>query len=320
VRIAFLGNGAFGIPTFRALAASTHELIALVTRPDRAAGRGQRETASPLKEAADEGEVPVIEIADLQAPDTGPVLSELQCDLWVVVAFPIIPEPLLTIPPEGTINLHASLLPHYRGAAPVQWAIINGEEVTGVTTFFVDAGIDTGAICLQREVVIDEEEHAGELRQRLAEVGAALMRESVDLIAAGTAPRITQDSALATPAPAFTKEEGLIDWNRPASEIRNRIRGLQPWPGSFSSITGERVILLKTRIADRDEWPWGGGEAPPPGTLAGFLPGGEPVVVTGEGDGLVLLEIQREGRRPGTAAAVMRGLRCEPGARFGDER
>lgn len=319
MKLVFLGNGDFGIPTFRALARSSHELIALVTRPDRAAGRGRRETVSPLKPPAAEHGIPVVEIADLRADDTAGRLAELEADLWVVVAFPIIPSDLLVIPPAGTINLHASLLPRYRGAAPAQWAIINGESVTGVTTFFIDAGIDTGGICLQREVEIDADESADQLLLRLADHGASLMLETVELIAAGKAPRTAQDPDLATPAPAFSKEDGLIDWDLPAESIRNRIRGLQPWPGSYTTIGGERILLLKARPATADERPWEEGAAPPPGTLAGYLPDGLPVVASGGGEGVVLLEIQREGRRPGDGASVMRGLRSEPGERFGDE-
>jgi len=319
VRIAFLGNGAFGIPSFRALAGSLHELVALITRPDRAAGRGRRETASPLRGPAADCGIPVVEIADLRAEETIGLLTALGADLWVVVAFPIIPSGLLGVPPAGTINLHASLLPRYRGAAPAQWAIINGETTTGVTTFFIDAGVDTGGICLQREVEIEADENAAQLLERLADHGASLMLETVELTAAGRAPRTPQDQTLATPAPSFTREDGLIDWNLPAEALRNRIRGLQPWPGTYSSIHGERILVLKARQLITGETPWEEGAAPPPGTLAGFLTGGQPVVATGEGGGLVLLEIQREGRRSGDGASVMRGLRSEPGDRFGDE-
>ena len=319
MRVAFLGNGVFGVPTFRALARSSHELIALVTRPDRAAGRGRRETISPLKPSAADHDIPVVEVADLRAAETSGQLADLKADLWVVVAFPIIPSELLVIPPAGTINLHASLLPRYRGAAPAQWAIINGESVTGVTTFFIDAGIDTGGICLQREVEIEADESADRLLPRLAEHGASLMLETVELIAAGKAPRTPQDPGLATPAPAFSKEDGLVDWDLTAITIRNRIRGLHPWPGSYSTLRGERILLLKARPTTAEEVPWDEGAAPPPGTLAGYLPNGLPVVATGGGEGLVLLEIQREGRRPGDGASVMRGLRSQPGERFSNE-
>jgi len=188
-----------------------------------------------------------------------------------------------------------------------------------VTTFFIDAGIDTGGICLQREVEIEADENADGLLLRLADHGASLMLETIELIAAGKAPRTPQDPGLATPAPAFSKEDGLVDWDLPSNAIRNRIRGLQPWPGSYSTLRGERILLLKARPATAEEVPWEAGAAPPPGTLAGYLPNGLPVVATGGGEGLVLLEIQREGRRPGDGASVMRGLRSEPGVRFSDE-
>lgn len=319
MRITFLGNGAFGIPTFRALARSSHELASLVTRPDAAAGRGRKHAATHLKPVAEEYGVPIVEIEDLSAPDTFERLTGVEPELWVVVAFPIIPSELLNIPPAGVVNLHASLLPSYRGAAPVQWAIINGERTTGVTTFFIDTGIDTGGICLQQEVEINSEENAEELSLRLADAGAMLMLETVDLIASGTAPRVAQDQALATSAPGLTKEDGRIEWEMAAEAIRNRIRGLHPWPGSYSSIRGERLLVMKARIATDQELPWTVEAHPPPGTLAGFLPDGLPVVSTGDGRGLVLLEIQREGRRAGDGAAVMRGLRCEVSERFGDD-
>jgi len=319
VRIAFLGNGAFGIPTFRALADSPHDLISLVTRPDTAAGRGRKQAATPLKPVAEECDVPIVEIGDLHGYDTLERLTGIEAELWVVVAFPIIPSELLIIPPAGAVNLHASLLPKYRGAAPIQWAIINGERTTGVTTFFIDTGIDTGGICLQREVGIEPDENAEALSLRLADTGARLMLETVDLVASGTAPRVSQDIALATAAPGLTKDDGRIDWEMAAEDIRNRIRGLHPWPGSYSSIRGERILVLKARITTDREQPWDEEMKPAPGTLAGFLSDGAPVVSTGDGQGVVLLEIQREGRRPGDGAAVMRGLRCEAGERFGDD-
>ncbi|MFC1627794.1 methionyl-tRNA formyltransferase [Gemmatimonadota bacterium] len=319
MRVAFLGNGAFGIPTFQALARSPHEIISLVTRPDTAAGRGRKQTATALKPVAEEYDVPIMEIEDLRAPDTLERLAGIEALLWVVVAFPIIPSELLTIPSAGVVNLHASLLPRYRGAAPIQWAIINGETTTGVTTFFIDAGIDTGGICLQRKVGIEPDENAEALSLRLADTGARLMLETVDLIAAGSAPRVPQDTTLATPAPSFTRKDGRIDWEMAAEDIGNRIRGLHPWPGSYSTIRGERLLVLKARVTTGRELPWDEETHPAPGTLAGFLSDGAPVISTGDGKGVVLLEIQREGRRPGDAVAVMRGMRCEAGERFGDD-
>lgn len=317
MRIAFLGNGDFGVPALRALARSGHEVVSVVTRPDRSAGRGRRPAPTPVKAEALQLDIPVLEIADLKASDTADSLAALEAELWVVVAFPIIPAALLEIPPRGTVNLHASLLPLYRGAAPVQWALIRGEEVTGLTTFFIDAGVDTGGICLQREVAIEPGENAGELSGRLSTIGADLMLETVDRIEEGTAPRVPQEPALATPAPKLAKGDGELDWEVPARDLVNMIRGLNPWPGSFTFLHGERILVLRAAVVPESEIPWGSGEIPAPGVIGGFLEEGTPVVAAGDGKGVALTELQREGRRPAPGAEVARGMRCEEGDRFG---
>ncbi len=317
MRTIFLGNGRFGLPALDALADSRHELLAVVTRPDRAEGRGRTKRPTPTKVRARERGVPVVEIDDLNAPGTASRLQALNAEIWVVVAFPIIPAELLAIPPAGTVNLHASLLPRYRGAAPVQRAIMDGVEVTGVTTFFIDAGVDTGAVCLQREVAIGPAENAGDLSARLADLGAGLLVETLDLVAAGTAPRQPQDPALATPAPRLTKEEGELDWNQPARRVVNRIRGLTPWPGAFTFFGPERLMVHAARPVEGMELPWPAEGAPEPGTLGGFLTDGTPVVSTADGTGVALLRLQRESRSAASGAAVIRGLRCKGGERFG---
>lgn len=315
MRIAFLGNGAFGLPTLRTLNESRYELIAVVTRPDRPAGRGRKPEPSATKAAALELGVPVVEVEDLHAPQSGAALRALAADLWVVVAFPILPDELLEIPPLGTINLHASLLPRYRGAAPVQWALINGESITGVTTFFIDAGVDTGAICLQRELAIEPEETAGELSERLALAGAELMLETVERIEAGDAPRIPQDEGLATRAPRLRKEDGALDWQGAGRDLTNRIRGLNPWPGCYTEAGGIRLLVHRARYVDRSRRPWR--EPLVPGTVGGFLEDGTPVVAAGDGTGVALLELQREGKRIAGGAEVARGLRWKGGERLG---
>lgn len=312
MRVAFLGNGAFGLPTLTSLAGSRHELVAVVTRPDRPAGRGRRLEPSPPKQAALGLGVPVVEVGDLKAGSTRERLSGLDAECWVVVAFPILPAPLLDVPPRGIINLHASLLPAYRGAAPVQWALINGEQVTGVTTFFIDAGVDTGALCLQREVPIEPEEDAGELAERLARVGAGLMLETLDRVAAGDEPRLRQDPALVTPAPRLSKEDGEIDWERPAVEVVNRIRGLNPWPGTWTWLAGERLIIRRVRTAAPSS------PGTPAGTVTGRDAGGYPVVAAGDGGGVVILEAQRAGRRPMGGEELARGLHWQGGERLGE--
>jgi methionyl-tRNA formyltransferase len=313
VRLAFLGNGEFGVPVLEALLGSSHNLTAVVTRSDRPAGRGRAPEPSPIKEAARRTGTTVVEVSDLKDPETRNRLVALEADCWVVVAFPILPRILLDVPPHGIINLHASLLPRYRGAAPIQWALIRGERVTGVTTFLIDAGIDTGAICLQRELAIEPGENAGELAVRLARTGAALMVETLDRLQRGDLPRLPQDPARATPAPKLEKEEGLLDWTLAATDLVNRVRGLNPWPGTWTFFGPERILV---RRAGRAGPPWEPLTAAP-GTVAAFLESGEPVVAAGGGSGVVLLEAQRAGRRPATGSELARGLRWRGGERLG---
>ncbi len=316
MNIAFLGNGSFGIPALQEIHDSSHHVLSVVTRPDRPEGRGRQPAPSPVKAAALEMGLPVLEYGNLKDVETEEQFRSLKTDLWVVVAFPIIPESLLGIPPLGVVNLHASLLPRYRGAAPVQWAIIKGESVTGVTTFFIDAGVDTGLICLQREVSIDPDETAGELSERLKYTGAKLMLETVDLVESGEAPRIAQDTSVSSPAPKLNKSDGELDWNLGADEVINRIRGLNPWPGSFTHYNRERILVLKARaLLDTDDFQ---GETAnlPPGSIAGFLKDGTPLVVAGDRRLIVMLQLQRAGRQPAGAADVARGLRMENGDMF----
>ena len=257
MNIAFLGNGSFGVPTLQEIHNSSHNLLSVVTRPDRPEGRGRKLAPSPVKVAALEMGLSVMEYGNLKDVETEEQFRSLKTDLWVVVAFPIIPESMLGISPLGIVNLHASLLPRYRGAAPVQWAIIKGESVTGVTTFFIDAGVDTGLICLQREVLIDPDETAGELSERLKYTGAKLMLETIDLVESGEAPRITQDSSVSSPAPKLKKSDGELDWKSGADEVINRIRGLNPWPGSFTHYNQERILVLKARALLKENYDTG---------------------------------------------------------------
>lgn len=316
MNITFLGNGSFGVPALQEIHNSSHNLLSVVTRPDRPEGRGRKLAPSAVKVAALEMDLPVLEYGNLKDIETLEQFRSLKTDLWVVVAFPIIPESMLGFSPLGIVNLHASLLPLYRGAAPVQWAIIKGESVTGVTTFFIDAGVDTGLICLQREVSIDPAETAGELSERLKYIGAKLMLETIDLVESGEAPRIAQDSTVSSPAPKLNKSDGELDWNSGTDEVINRIRGLNPWPGSFTHYNRERILVLKARaLLDTDDFQDAAVNRPP-GSIAGFLKDGWPVVVTGDGCFIVLLQLQRAGRQPAIASDVARGLRVETGDRF----
>ena len=235
----------------------------------------------------------------------------------MVVAFPIIPAPLLQIPPLGTVNLHASLLPRYRGAAPVQRAIMAGEERTGVTTFFIDAGVDTGAICRQQEVDIEPGETSGELSARLSHIGAQLMLETLAMVRSGDPPRAPQDAALASPAPRLSKEEGRLIWSEDARTLVNRIRGTNPWPGAFTFAAGERLLVHRADPIAAGEVPWTGEVEP--GTVAAFTDDGSPIVAAGDGGGVVLLELQRGGRKASSGADVSRGLRWRGGEQLRDD-
>ncbi len=320
MRLAFLGNGSFGLRTLRALHESPYEISGVVCRPDRPAGRGRRPEPAPTKTLALELGLEIIEVADLKAPETHEVLDHLEADLWVVVAFPIIPAALLAIPPLGTVNLHGSLLPRYRGAAPIQWAVIEGEPTTGVTTFFVDPGVDTGAICLQREVAIGHEETAGELGARLADIGSELMVETLGRMEAGDAPRLPQDANQATRAPKLTKTDGELDWGLSARQLANRVRGLNPWPGGYTHSGSERIAIHRARVVEAGDAPWDPGNEPPPGGIGGFTPDGLPIVAAGDGAGVALVEIQRPGRRSVGGAEGSRGLRWKTGERLGPGR
>lgn len=319
MRLAFLGNGPFGLPTLRALHESPYEISGVVCRPDRPAGRGRKPELAPTKALALDLGLEIIEVADLKAPDTHEVLDRLPADLWVVVAFPILPGALLGIPPMGTVNLHGSLLPRYRGAAPIQWAVIEGERATGVTTFFIDPGVDTGAICLQREVAIEPEETAGELAGRLADIGADLMIETLACIETGDAPRLPQDDQQATRAPKLTKADGKLDWGLSARQLVNRVHGLNPWPGGHTYSGSERLAIHRARVVGPGDVPWNPGDEPPPGGIGGFTPDGLPVIAAGDGAGVALVEIQRPGRRSVGGADGARGLHWKSGERLGEQ-
>jgi methionyl-tRNA formyltransferase len=240
------------------------------------------------------------------------VLEELRSlapELQVVVAYgQILPRAVLEVPPRGTLNVHASLLPAYRGAAPIQWAIVNGETETGVTTMLLDEGLDTGPTLLASRTPIGPEETAGELEARLAELGAELLLVSLRGIADGTLVPVPQDASRASLAPSIRKQDGLVDWSLPAAAIARRVRGFHPWPGAHARLGGRGLKVLRARLAD-------GARQVSPGSIIEV--GSEAVLVAcGGGTLLSLLEVQPESRRPMSAAAFAAGARVRPGARF----
>jgi len=304
MRVVFLGTPSFAVPALESLVAAGHSVILVVTQPDRPRGRGQALAASPVKQAALRFGLDVYQPERVRRPEPVARLAEIQPDVMVVVGYgQIIPQAVIDIPPHGIINVHGSLLPKYRGAGPVQWAIANGETRTGVTTMRIDAGLDTGDMLLKAETEIGPEETAVELGARLATMGAALLVETLARI--GEIVPEKQDSAQATYAPLLKKEEGAIDWRAAAQTIHNRIRGFQPWPGGYTRFRGQQLHIWKSRVlAD---------EPAAPGQLRAH-----PLrAVCGEG-ALELIEVQLEGRKRISAAAFENGQRIAGGDVLGE--
>ena len=312
MRLAFLGTPAFAVPSLEALAREGQTIPAVFTQPDRPKGRGQQVAISPVKEAALRLGLAVHQPERIRRPEAHELLSALALDAMVVVGYgQIIPQAIIDIAPLGIINVHASLLPKYRGAAPIQWAIANGETRTGVTTMRIDAGLDTGDMLLKAETDIGAGETAPELSARLAEMGARLLIETMRGLAAGSIAPERQDSAQHSLAPILKKEDGAIDWRQPARRIHARVRGFQPWPGAYTTFRGQALHVWKCRVVDA--------LAPPaePGTL--LLPDRKRVLVAcGDGAALELSEVQMEGRNRVDASSFRNGQRIVDNERVGE--
>lgn len=305
MRIAFMGTPQFAVPPLRALLDAGYDVIAAFTQPDRPAGRGNKVALCPVKEFALSRGVPVFQFEKIRKPDGLQCLKELAPDLCVTAAFgQILSQALLDVPKWGTVNVHASLLPKYRGAAPINWCIVNGETKTGVTTMLTDAGIDTGDMLLSRETGIGENETAGELTQRLSELGAELLIQTLDKYLRGEIAPVKQNPAEATHQPMLKKEMGIIDWTRSAREIACRIRGLNPWPVAY---TGALKLYLARPVEGRGE----------PGTVLVASAKDGLVVACGEG-ALEILEMQAPNAKRMSAKAYLMGKPIEPGTRLGE--
>jgi methionyl-tRNA formyltransferase len=279
-----MGTPEFAVPTLAALQASEHEVLAVVTQPDRPKGRGRKLTAPPVKETAADGGIPVLQPETVRTDTFHRQMRELSPDLYVVVAFgQILPSSLLEIPAKGAINVHASLLPRYRGAAPIQWAIINGDRETGVTTMMMDAGMDTGDMLLVDRTAIAPDDTAADLHDRLSVLGAQTLLRTLDQLQRGCLQRTRQDPDMATYAPMLKKKDGQIDWTQPAERIDCQIRGMTPWPGTFTYSDGMRLKIFKASVLERDI-------SVPPGTILECFPG-ELRVATGRA-ALAVKEIQ----------------------------
>ena len=304
----FCGTPPFAVPTLEKLAAAGHRIHLVVTQPDRPKGRGLELVASPVKQSALKLNLSVTQPDRIKTNDAFRAqLTALHPDAIIVVGYGrIIPQWMLDLPPLGNINLHASLLPKYRGAAPIQWAIANGETITGVTTMRIDAGLDTGDILLQKELPISPDDTAETLSPRLAAIGADLIVETLRGLQSGAIHPRTQDDSKSSLAPILKKEDGLIDFSRTATEILNRLRGFQPWPGAYTKFRGKNLQILKAGATT---------ESIPPNELdtnAGRL-----LVGCGHHTALELLELQLEGKKRTNAHDFVQGYRPKPAEKLG---
>ena len=252
LRIVFMGTAEFAVPCLKKIHESRHTVVAVVTAPDLPRGRGQKVSFTPVKEFAVANSIDVIQpgiekgsLRDLQFIEK---LKTYQADLFLVVAFRILPPEVFELPPLGSINLHGSLLPKFRGAAPINWAVIRGEKETGVTTFFIQKQVDTGNMILQKSLAIGDDETAGEVHDRLSVLGSDALLETVELVSSNAAPRMVQDESLVSTAPKIFKEQCKIDWTLPAASIKNFIRGLSPHPCAYSIIAEEHYKVYKVTI------------------------------------------------------------------------
>lgn len=251
LRIVFMGTPEFAVPSLEVLIKNGFRVVAVVTAPDRPQGRGLKLTPSPVKECAIQHGIPVLQPTNLKSPEFLEQLKSLRANLQVVVAFRMLPEAVWAMPPLGTFNLHASLLPQYRGAAPINWAIINGETETGVTTFFLQHEIDTGAIIFQEREPISLSDDAGTLYDRLMEKGAQVVLKTVRAVAAGTCPAIPQKiSGELKPAPKIFKEHCKINWQQPGQRALNFIRGLSPYPAAWATLNGRHFKIFQATMID----------------------------------------------------------------------
>ncbi|NLV91284.1 MAG: methionyl-tRNA formyltransferase [Firmicutes bacterium] len=314
MRAVFMGTPDFAVPSLQALM-EHHEVVGVVTQPDRPAGRGQSVRQSPVKRLAVSHNIPVLQPQRVADPAVVEELKALAPEVIVVVAFgQKIPPSILSLPPYGCINVHGSLLPKYRGASPIHWAIIDGNKETGVTTMLMDEGWDTGDILLQETVEITGEDTAGTLHDKLAVLGADLLIRTLAGLADGTVTARPQDHDEANYVSMLRKEDGLIDWNQPANRIRDFVRGMQPWPGAFSYLGDTMVKILQVEVADDgDEL----GEVEK-GTIVKVDNGG--VEVAAAPGSVRLVTVQPENRSKMSGVDFANGYRLEPGQRFRAER
>lgn len=312
MNILFFGTADFAVPSLDALVHAGHNVLGVVTQPDKPTGRGMQLSTSPVKAAALKHGLPLYQPRRVRSENFIQTVREINPDLIALAAFgQIMPQSLLDIPPFGPINVHGSLLPAYRGAAPIQRAIMEGETVTGVTTMWMDATLDTGDILLRAELPILREDTTGDLFPKLSQLGAELLINTIEGLKNGTIQRTPQDASLASLAPRIDPPDTVINWNETAARVVNRVRGLSPRPGSFTLFRGKRVKLWKCEAVEITQ-----GE--PPGKVLGLQKTPPGILVSaGDNTTVLLCEVQPESNKRMAADAWARGLRIEPGDRLG---
>lgn len=315
MRVVFMGTPDFSVPTLEKIIEAGHEVIGVVTQPDKAKGRGKKVLFPPVKEKALEHNLTVYQPKRAREPEFIEQMRELNPDVMVVVAFgQILPKALLDIPKYGCVNVHASLLPKYRGAAPIQWAVIRGEKVSGVTTMQMDVGLDTGDMLMKTEVALAEDETGGSLHDKLSVLGGELLIETLKGLEAGTIqPEKQDDSQTGEYARMLDKALGKVDFSMPAEEIERLIRGLNPWPSAYTFYHGKTMKLWKAKVVSADA----DGEAAAPGQILSVDKKGF-TVQTGDG-ALRILELQMEGKKRMDAGAFLRGCSMAAGEILGQE-
>jgi methionyl-tRNA formyltransferase len=296
MNIIFMGTPDFAVPALKALVESTHSVIAVVTGEDKERGRGRKLTYTPVKEFALENNIPVLQPEKLKDENFISRLKELNADLYVIVAFRILPVEVFTIPSKGAFNLHGSILPKYRGAAPIQWALINGDKETGVTTFMLEQKVDTGNIILQEKIKIENGDDFGTLHDKLSLLGVEVVSKTVSLIDKGNIKLLKQDDSLSSPAPKITKELTEINWNKSAENIHNLIRGLSPYPGASFMLRDKVIKIFKSKVSKESCCP---GE---------FIQTKHSLIIGCGKDSLNILELQQEGKKRLKIEEFLRGF------------
>ena len=310
LRIVFMGTPDFAVASLKSLVENDHNIVGVITAPDRPAGRGRKIRTSAVKDYALEKGLRLLQPTNLKNETFLQELKSLEADLQIVVAFRMLPKVVWKLPPEGTFNLHASLLPEYRGAAPINWALINGEKRTGVTTFFINENIDTGAIILQKEVSIDKDESAGELHDKLMNLGSELVVQTVELIASGTAESKEQSNTSSKHAPKLTKENCRIQWDQPIERVHNHIRGLSPYPAAWTLLPSQQgeteFKIFESSVIDKEH-------DSDPGTIEVH---DKEIWVAVQRGYLRINSLQMSGKRKMDAASFLNGYRFSGKDRF----